>query len=139
MPVEIMHPFSVSRNGGISATADPDKQINQHVNTLLSTEPGERRVQFDYGLPTRSLLFENGPNLLAMGLTEQVRSKMAVYEPGVLIQRLDAEPSPEGSGLAEVRLDYTRRESPLSPSGIARNTNVAVINVGGTVDEVVRG
>lgn len=139
MPTELQHPFSVSRNGGISATANPDTQINQHVNTLLATEPGERLVMFDYGLPTRSLLFENGANLIALGITEQVRSKMSQYEPGVLIERLDVEPSPEGSGLAEVRLDYTRRESPLSPSGIARNTNTAVINVGGTVDEVVRG
>ena len=139
MPVEILHPFSVSRRGGISATANPDRQINQHVNTLLSTEPGDRVVNYAYGIPTRSLLFENNADLISLGLTEQVRDKMGRYEPGVLIENLNVVPGGTDSGMAQVRLDYTRRESPLTPAGIARNTNTAVINVGGTVDEVVRG
>lgn len=139
MPTEILQPFSLSTNGGITATSNPDKQINQHVNTLLATEPGERLANFDYGLPTRSLLFENNADLIALGLVEQVRSKMGQYEPGVLIERLAVEPNPPDSGLAEIRLDYTRRESPLTPNGISRSTNTAVVNVGGTVDEVIRG
>lgn len=139
MPVELVHPFAVSPNGDISATANPDKQINQHVLALLSTEPGERRVNFDYGMPTRSLLFENNANLIATGITDQMKAKVALYEPGVLVERLEVIPSPTGSSTADIRLDYTRRESPLSPTGIARNTNTAVIQVGGTVDEVVRG
>lgn len=139
MPVELSHPFAVSHSGEISATANPDTQINQHVMALISTEPGERRVNFDYGMPTRSLLFENNANLIAAGITEQMRSKMALYEPGVLVERLEVLPSPTGSSTADIRLDYTRRESPLSPMGIAKNTNTAVIQVGGTVDEVVRG
>ncbi len=139
MPLQLQHPFSVSASGGISVTSDPDTQIRNRVGALIGTEPGERRGQYDFGVPTRSMLFENGPNIVATAIAETTRTKVATYEPGVIVDRVDIVPSSDGNGLTQVRLDYTRRESPLTPEGLSRNTNVAVISVGGAVTEVVRG
>lgn len=139
MPIELTSRFSVSASGGISVTSDPDRQINQHVDTLLATEPGERRGNYAYGVPTRSMLFENGSHLVGAMVTQQVRDKLGRYEPGVVINTLNLLDDNDSNGQVRVALNYTRRESPLSPSGLARNTNTAVISVGGTVDEVIRG
>lgn len=135
----MFHPFSVSAQGGISVTQNPDKQIAQRVETLLSTEPGERRANYDFGVPTASNVFENQSYLINGALATQVKQKIETFEPGVVVNSLDVSASADIPGGVEVDLNYTRREAPLSPTGIAKNTNTVVIGVGGTVREIVRG
>lgn len=139
MPSEISYPFAVAPSGQISATQDPDKQISQHVHALLSTEPGERVMANDYGVQTRSLLFEPEDFVMADQIADNVREQMATYEPGVLVRSVDPVPDPGGTGLVEVRLDYVRREAAATDLSISRATNTAVIGIGGTVEEVIRG
>lgn len=139
MPAELLHPFAIGPDGALATTDDPDKQVRQRVFSLLGTEPGERVMLSDYGIPTRSLLFEPGNALIAERLEEETRMQMDRYEPGVLVNSVAAIHSPEGSGIAKVALDYVRRESPTTPYNLTRQSNVAVIGVGGTVTEVIRG
>jgi phage baseplate assembly protein W len=139
MPKELLHPFATGPDGSLATTADPDKQVRQRVFTLLGTEPGERVMLSDYGVETRSSLFEPGDELIAERLAEETRLQMDRYEPGVLVNSVVSLPSPAGSGMAKVAIDYTRREAPTTPFGLARQSNVAVIGVGGTVTEVIHG
>lgn len=139
MSAELLHPFAIGPDGALATTADPDKQVRQRVFALLGTEPGERVMQSDYGIQTRSAVFEPGDHLVAERLSDMTRQQMDRYEPGVLVNSVAALPSPEGSGLARVAIDYTRREAPTTPYGLSRQSNVAVIGVGGTVTEVIRG
>lgn len=139
MPIEMTHPFTITGGGGVSATTNPDTQIHQHVRTLLGTNPGERRVVADYGVAAREMLFENDATMVGTVISERIRGQLETYEPGVLIERLDVLPSDSTQGSANIAINYTRREAPLSPAGIARNTNTAVISIGGTVSEVIRG
>lgn len=139
MSKEIRHPFAIGPDGAVAFTGDPDRQVRQRVYNLLGTEPGERLVVVDYGVETRSRLFEPGDTLVAESLSDITREQMARFEPGVLVTNVSALPSQTGSGMAKVGIDYVRREAAGSPSAIAKQTNVAVIGVGGTVDEVRRG
>jgi hypothetical protein len=139
MPIEMSHPFRISASGGVSTTPNPDVQIDQRVNALLSTQPGERRANYEFGVPTNAMIFENQSDLLSGVLAEQVRTAIEKFEPGVNIDGLDVTPAENGSGGVDVALRYSRREAASSDSGLARNTNTAVISVGGTVSEIVRG
>jgi phage baseplate assembly protein W len=139
MPIEMSHPFRISANGGVSATPNPDVQIGQRVKALLATQPGERRVNYAFGVPTNSMLFENKSTLTGGVLAQQVRETLATFEPGVAIDQLDVTPSDDDAGGVDVALVYSRREAAGSDNGLARNTNTAVVSVGGTVSEIVRG
>lgn len=139
MSIEMSHPFRISASGGVSATPNPNVQIAQRVKTLLSTQPGERRVNYAFGVPTNSMLFENQSSLTGGVLAEQVRSTLALFEPGVAVENIDVVPSKDDAGGVDVSLDYSRREAAGTDAGLARNTNTAVISVGGTVSEIVRG
>ena len=139
MPVEIAFPFAIGPDGGIAFVSDPDMQVRQRVHTLLGTEPGERLMLGDYGITTRSLLFEPGDSLLTETLSTQTTKQMALYEPGVLVRGVKPISNAAGSGITQVALDYVRRESASTAFSISRKTNTAVINVGGKVDEVIRG
>lgn len=139
MPVEIAYPFAIGPDGAIDSVSDPDMQVRQRVHTLLGTEPGERVMLVDYGITTRSLVFEPGDSLLTETMATATRAQMATYEPGILVRDVHPVHNADGTGVVQVAMDYVRRESASTPFQIARKTNTAVINVGGKVDEVIRG
>ena len=139
MPTELLHPFALGPGGSVAVTADPDKQISQHVRALISTEPGERVVLSDYGVPTQEMLFAPDDELVAESIATRAGEALGRYEPGVVLQRVIPVVHPEGSGISEIAVDYIRRESASTASSLSKNTNTAVISVGGTVSEVIRG
>ena len=139
MPTELLHPFAVGPDGSIAVTTDPDMQIRQHVRALVGTQPGERVVLADYGVSTMELLFDSGDDLVAESIANQARAALGIYEPGVVLQQCIPVAHAEGSGIAEIAVNYVRRESATTSSSLSRNTNTAIISVGGHVSEVVRG
>jgi len=139
MPTELVHPFAIGPSGGLAITPDPDRQIRQHVRALVGTEPGERVVLADYGVSTQELLFSPDDVLVAESIATRTKEALGRYEPGVVVQRVIPIIHAEGSGISEVAVDYIRRESASTASSLSRNTNTAVVAVGGHVSEVVRG
>lgn len=139
MPMELVHPFALDSAGSIVVTGDPDRQISQHVRALVSTEPGERVILSDYGVPTQELLFSFDDELVAESIATRAKEALGRYEPGVVLQRVTPIIHTGGTGMAEVSVDYVRRESATTSSSLSRSTNTAVISVGGHVSEVVRG
>lgn len=139
MPAEMSFPFAIAADGSIATVSDPDKQVRQHVHTLLGTEPGERVMLTDYGITTRSQLFEPGDALITETIAADTKLAMAKYEPGIVVRSVNPVHNPAGSGIVQVALDYVRRESASTDFSLARHTNTAVINVGGKVDEVIQG
>ena len=138
MPIEIAMPFRLAAGGGIATTSDPNEQIRNHVMSLINTEPWERAVLIDYGTPLDEQLFENDDEAIAAELADSIRNSMATWEPGVVIQSIRPVPGPNGDGLASVDVRYSRVDAP--DTGVrGTGTNIAVIRIGGHVDEVVRG
>jgi phage baseplate assembly protein W len=136
MASEIAVPFRLSANRGIQAETNLDRQVHQHVLSLVSTELGERLMLPDYGIRLASLLFEEDTGMTARAITDQVGLAFNTWEPGVRLNR--AVPVKGDIGEVRVDVDYTRRESPLS-STEGQRVNRARIGIGGQVTEVVRG
>jgi len=139
MPDEIAVPFRLDSGGGIAVESNPNAQIRQHVMSLINTEPSERAVLGDYGVALEEQLFTNDDNeSVAQHLADQISAAFAQWEPGVRLQNVTAIPGSLGDGTATVDVQYLRVDAPdTTVSGTG--TNVAVIRVGGHVDEVVRG
>lgn len=136
MPTEIAVPFRIDASGGVAATNDPNEQIRNHVMSLINTEPWERTMISDYGVPLDDQLFENDDEAVAVELSDTIRASMAQWEPGVLVQHIAPVASEQGIVAVDVR--YSRVDAPGSGIG-GSGANTAVIRVGGFVDEVVRG
>lgn len=138
MPIEIAVPFRLASGGGIATTSDPNEQIRNHVMSLINTEPWERAVLIDYGTPLDEQMFENDDEAVAAELAENIRTSMATWEPGVTVLSIRNVPTPAGDGVSSVDVRYSRVDAP--DTGVrGTGTNIAVIRVGGHVDEVVRG
>lgn len=137
MPVEISVPFRLGPDNQIAVESDINAQTRQHVMSLINTEPGERTVLGDYGIPLAEMLFEDDDELVANEIATDISNALRTFEPGVVIKDVSAVHGPEGDGLAQVKVQYYRTEAPDSPVA-SRNVNIAVISPSGKVSEVIR-
>src|SRR5262245_49206354 len=106
MPIEIAIPFALDRGGAIAATSDPNEQIRNHVMSLINTEPSERAVLIDYGVPLEEQLFENDDEAVAAELSDYINNALTTWEPGVVIQSVSPVPTASGNGYATVDVRY---------------------------------
>lgn len=138
-PVAMRIPFGVAPDGGIAIETDPDRQIAQRVRGLIGTEPGQRVMNVRMGLSLASMLFEPGDDLIQAELIHDVTDLLAGYEPGVVVLSVLPVVNSIGDGLAGLEVDFTRTEHPSTPTRLAQSINTAIIEVGGSVSEVIRG
>lgn len=125
---EIAIPFGLDVTGQVATTADLDVQSQNHVDSLVSTNPGERVMRPGYGVPVRSYLFEPGPDVVDQSLVLDIRQQMAQWEPSLTVINIAPVPAANGEpGLAEVNVAWEYAQA-LQPA-----TQNAVVNVGGTV------
>ena len=135
---QVSTPFALGPDGLISTESEPNRQIEQRLHTLVGTSPGERVMLPNYGVPVTNLVFEE-ESLVEVRLLELVRDAVAAWEPGVIVQLVKPVWDAAGDGIASVEIDFVRTEAATSPIESAKKINTAVIKIGGTVDEVIRG
>jgi phage baseplate assembly protein W len=139
MPVEISVPFRVADDGSIATETNPDIQIGQQVRSLIGTEPGERVMLPDYGIPLSGVLFEPDDQLVGQEMAQMVANGLALYAPGVVVKSVTPVPTPDGYGIATVNVQFTRSEAPDTNPALSRSINTALVSAGGEVREVIRG
>lgn len=119
-------PFTLDSNGSVAIVTDPDVQAYQHIRSLVGTNPGERVMRPDYGVPIRKYLFAPDPAAVSAEISLEVRTQMAKWEPSLTV--LDVIPTSTGEfGVSDVQVDATRNLNSES------ETMTAIVNVGGTV------
>lgn len=138
MPTEISLPFRVDTAGRVVTTSDPDEQVRQHVFALLNTHPDERAMVPGYGVETSNYVFEteNDDGDVSSQVYTMISGAFEEWEPGVQITGARLSGTPDGVR-QEVSIEYSRRDA--ADSGTIANANVAVIGLGGTVRDIVRG
>jgi len=110
--------------------------------SLVNTEPGERVIYADYGVPLAELLFEEGEEFVIQDLRLDLSKALDKWEPGIVMNSLVPVPTPGGSeedGLVTVGVAFARRDTPTASNIPSANSNYATISAGGTVRQVIRG
>jgi phage baseplate assembly protein W len=126
MPVEILAPFTLDVTGQIATTSDPRVQAQQHIESLVSTNPGERVMLPDYGVPLKTYLFEPGENIVDQQMVKDITAQMTQWEPGINVLGITPVPNNQ-PGLADVNVDWE-----FTPN-ITAALQTAIVQVGGTV------
>lgn len=98
------HPeFSLSE--GILMVSEVD-DIKESLEILLSTIPGERVLQPDYGCDLSLLLFEPLSTSLVTFMQDLIRRAILIYEPRVKVEGIQIETT-ELEGIINIILDFT--------------------------------
>lgn len=139
MPIQMAIPFALAVDGSIAVEQDPDAQIAARIRGLVGTNPGERLMRGDLGVPLLEWLFETGDDLIKARLTETTQQLLARYEPGAYVTDVSPIADESGDGIASIQVLFTRSDAASSGATGSPQVNTAYIRVGGTVNEVIRG
>lgn len=96
--------------GGVEM-AEGDEDIRQSIGVILSTEPGERAMQPDFGCALRQFVFRR------LDVTTQTRIQDAVYralltwEPRIVVEEVRVEASDRLDQVVQIGVRYTVRAS----------------------------
>lgn len=99
-------PPAFDRVSGEAETATDRQDIEQSLEILLGTRPGERLLRPDYGCNLDELLFEPITPTLLTSVKDQIEQAIILYEPRIELLNIDMEESSSEEGLLLVAIDY---------------------------------
>lgn len=133
MSLEIAQPFTVNQSGGIANVSDPDLQVHQHVNALISTIQGERVMLPGYGLNLSGLIFGNNDPMLIQVMQNDVTKAFSKWEPNISLTSVKpAASTDEMLGIAAVDVVYMAGSNKVSTLQGTQYKTVTITQ-GGTV------
>lgn len=133
MGIQMTIPFTVLQNGTVSTETDPDTQVAQRVNALVSTEQGGRAMRAGLGLPLSQMLFAPSNDVISSNLATLVDAQLTKYEPGIKAVSVTQNVQDSGGGQASINVNYQPILQASRDSSVA---NMVTVQVGGTVTEV---
>ena len=97
--------FSICRKSVGMLENEADIESSLHI--LLSTRPGERVMQPDYGCYLDELMFESLSTSLKTYVADLIETAVLFFEPRINLNRVDISETNENEGLFLIKLDYT--------------------------------
>lgn len=82
-------PLKPGNQGNFELTGSYDEALKQRVQVLLSTEPGSRIMELDYGASLRKFLFEPNDGILAFKIKSYLLDKFKKYIPEFKIKNVE--------------------------------------------------
>jgi phage baseplate assembly protein W len=104
--INIKIPLVYSSEGPYETNKNIIDAINQNIFILFMTNPGERIMNYDYGIGINRFLFENINYEVIEGIREQIYSQFDKYIIGVNIEQLEVRESEKFSHAIEIKLRW---------------------------------
>jgi phage baseplate assembly protein W len=101
-------PVTIGDDGQIARAHDEDS-IRDGIWLVLSTTPGERVMQPDFGCGLHDLLFGAADTTTAGLITRQVRGALVRWEPRVDVLDVSVQSQPGPATTLLIRIDYRIR------------------------------
>jgi phage baseplate assembly protein W len=99
-------PFGVDGRGGISLVTG-DRAIERSILAILSTAKGERRMRPQFGCGIHDLVFSPNDPTTAGLIHSQILEALGWWEPRIVVEDVDVQPSSEDDGLLLIDIRYT--------------------------------
>jgi phage baseplate assembly protein W len=93
-------PLTVDRRGGI-ALATGEQDVDQAIEIILSTAPGERPMRPEFGCGVHDFVFDT--------IETEVRSALDRWEPRISVEEVDFDLSRMGDGQLLINIGYRLR------------------------------
>ena len=102
-------PPSFSRGGGEVSLISGAEDIHQSLQILLSTQPGERLMQDNYGCDLNGFVFEEIDQGLRNTMRRIISDAILYHEPRIKLEGLTVSESEAERGVLLISIDYTVR------------------------------
>ena len=101
-------PLQVDRLGGI-ALASGEQDIDQAIELILSTAPGERPMRPEFGCGVHDFVFDTIDAATVGRLETEIRNALDRWEPRIEVQRVDFDLDHMGDGQLLIEIGYRVR------------------------------
>ncbi|MCL1123742.1 GPW/gp25 family protein [Shewanella surugensis] len=81
--------------------------IDESLTILLSTTPGERVMQPDYGCRIKAMVFEEINQSILTQIRHAIEQAILFFEPRIILEEIDIDTHQSLEGRLSIHLDYT--------------------------------
>jgi phage baseplate assembly protein W len=99
-------PVGVDSTGRI-ALAGGDQDLEQAIQLILRTYPGERPMRWEFGSRLRDHIFDGAGGDTAAAIRVDVQSALARWEPRITVTDVEVEPDPNEPSVLYIDIQYT--------------------------------
>src|SRR3954469_7397638 len=103
-------PLSVDRRGGI-ALATGEQDVDQAIEIILSTAPGERPMRPEFGCGVHDFVFDTIDAATAGRLETEVRRALERWETRIVVEEIDFDLAQMGDGRLLINIGYRIRST----------------------------
>lgn len=89
---------------------EDELDIEQSLKLILSTRPGERLTNPEFGCSIYEYLFEPINSTTEYFLREAIEKAVLYYEPRITLNEVHIETEREKDGIVDIKLEYTIRK-----------------------------
>jgi uncharacterized protein len=101
-------PLQVDRRGGIALARD-EQDIDQAIQLILGTAPGERPMRPEFGCGVHDFVFDTIDAGTIGRMEEAIRSALSRWEPRIEVRSVEFDVSQSGEGVLAIDIGYTLR------------------------------
>ena len=101
-------PLQVDRRGGIALARD-EQDIDQAIQLILGTAPGERPMRPEFGCGVHDFVFDSIDANTIGQMEEAIRTALERWEPRIEVQAVNFDLSQAGAGLLTIDIRYLVR------------------------------
>jgi phage baseplate assembly protein W len=101
-------PLGVDHRGAI-ALARGEEDVDQAIEIIIGTAPGERPMRPEFGCDVHDLVFETVDAAMVGRLETAIREALDRWEPRVTVERIDVDLDRAAEGRLDVTIGYVVR------------------------------
>ena len=101
-------PLQVDRRGGIALARD-EQDIDQAIQLILGTAPGERPMRPEFGCGVHDFVFDSIDATTIGRMEEAIREALDRWEPRIQVQSVEFDLSNSANGLLAIDIGYAVR------------------------------
>jgi phage baseplate assembly protein W len=101
-------PLSVDRTGGIALVAG-EQDIDQAIEIILSTAPGERPMRPEFGCGVHDFVFDTIDAGTVGRLETEIRRALDRWEPRIVVEEVEFDLGRVGEGQLLINIGYRLR------------------------------
>ena len=102
-------PPTFQRGGAGVVTVKEDVDIQQSLEIILSTEPGERVMRPDFGCNMQAMVFEPMNTSLITYMRDKIEKALLYHEPRIDLKRVEINTANVLEGVVLIEVDYVVR------------------------------
>ena len=106
-------PLQVDRRGGIALARD-ETDIEQAIELILGTAPGERPMRPEFGCGVHDFVFDSIDANTIGSMEQAIREALARWEPRIEVRNVSFDASDANSGLLTIDITYEVRATNTS-------------------------